>query len=79
MRVMSYVTNPVERVHTMTKGEGKGEVIDLKGLLERDADFVRAAVRAAVEAALEAEMVEALCAEKGERTEARLGYRSGYY
>jgi putative transposase len=28
---------------------------------------------------LEAEMTEALCAEKGERTPARLGYRSGYY
>src|SRR3954447_22328630 len=35
------------------------------------------AVRSAIEAALEAEMTEALCAEKGERTEARLGYRSG--
>jgi putative transposase len=79
MRVMSDVTDPVERGHTMTKGQGKGEVIDIKGLLERDADFVRTAVRSAVEAALEAEMTEALCAEKGERTEARLGYRSGYY
>jgi putative transposase len=79
MRVMCDVTNPVARGHTMTKGQGKGEVIDIKGLLERDADFLRTAVRCAVEAALEAEMTEALCAEKGERTEARLGYRSGYY
>jgi hypothetical protein len=30
----------------MTKGEGKGEVIDLKGLLARDEDFVRVAVEA---------------------------------
>ena len=36
-------------------------------------------VRSAIEAALEGEMSEALGAEKGERTESRLGYRSGYY
>ena len=35
----------------MTKGEGKAEVIDLKGLLARDEDFVRAAVEALVQAA----------------------------
>jgi putative transposase len=63
----------------MTKSEGKAEVIDLKGLLARDEDFVRAAVEALVQAALEAEMTEAIGAEKGERTEARLAYRSGYY
>ena len=45
MLVMSNVTDPV-RVHTMTKGEGKAEVIDLKGLLARDEDFVRAVVEA---------------------------------
>ena len=63
----------------MTKGQGKGEVIDIKGVLERDSEFIRTAVRSAIEAALEAEMSEALGAEKGERTETRLGYRSGYY
>jgi len=63
----------------MTKGEGKAEVIDLKGLLARDEDFVRAAVEALVQAALEAEMTEAIGAEKGERSETRLSYRSGYY
>src|SRR4029077_19265130 len=78
MLVMSNVTDPV-RVHTMTKGEGKAEVIDLKGLLARDEDFVRAAVEALVEAALEAEMSEAIGAAKGERTETRVSYRSGYY
>jgi len=36
----------------MTKGEGKGEVIDLKRLLARDEDFVRAAVEALIQAAL---------------------------
>ncbi len=63
----------------MTKSQGKAEVVDLKGLLERDADFLRTVVVGAVQAALEAEMTDALCAEKGERTETRLGYRSGYY
>src|SRR5215468_8654174 len=63
----------------MTNGEGKGEVIDLKGLLARDEDFVRAAVEALVQAALEAEMTEAIGAAKGERSETRLSYRSGYY
>src|SRR5258707_11243092 len=56
----------------MTKGEGKSEVIDLKGLLGRDEDFVRTAVEALVQAALEAEMTEAIGAAKGERTETRL-------
>ena len=63
----------------MTKREGKAEVIDIKGLLAQDADFVRAAVEALVQVALEAEMTEAIGAEKGERTETRIGYRSGYY
>jgi putative transposase len=63
----------------MTKGEGKGAVVDLKGLLARDEDFVRTAVEALVQAALEAEMTEAIGAAKGERSETRLSYRSGYY
>jgi putative transposase len=79
MLVMFEVTDPVERDHTMTKREGKGEVVELKGLLERDADFVRSAVEALVQEALETEMTEAIGAAKGERTEGRLSYRSGYY
>jgi putative transposase len=63
----------------MTKCAGKAGVIDLKGLLARDEDFVRAAVEGLVQAALEAEMTEAIGAGKGERTETRLSYRSGYY
>jgi putative transposase len=78
MLVMFNVTNPC-RVHTMTKGEGKGEGIDLKGLLAGDEDFIRAAVEALVQAALEAEMSEAIGAEKGERSATRVSYRSGYY
>ena len=63
----------------MTKREGKGEVVDLKGLLLGDDDFVRSAVQTLVQEALEAEMTEAIGAAKGERTEGRLSYRSGYY
>jgi putative transposase len=63
----------------MTKREGKAEIIDLKGLLERDEDFLRTAVERLLHAALEAEMTEAVGAAKSERTERRLGYRSGYY
>jgi transposase-like protein len=63
----------------MTKSEDRSKVIAIKALLERDEDFVRSAVQSFVQAALEAEMTEALGAEKGERTEGRLGYRSGYY
>ena len=63
----------------MTKREAKAEVIDLKGLLTQDGDFVRAAVEALVQAALEAEMTEAIGAAKGERSETRIAYRSGHY
>jgi hypothetical protein len=42
-------------------------VAAIKGLLERDEDFVRWAVQCIVQAAPEAEMTEALSAEKGER------------
>ena len=63
----------------MTERKGKAELIDVKELLERDQDFVRAALEALLQAALEAEMTEAIGAEKGERTETRLSYRSGYY
>src|ERR1700722_6592677 len=79
MRVMSEVTNPLAREHTMTKVQGKDAIIELKEQLRGDPDFLRGAVQAAVEAALEAEMTEVLGAAKSERTEAPLGYRSGYY
>lgn len=79
MRVMLNVTNPVERMHTMTKRESKTEPVDLKALLTADGDFLRPMVEAIVQATLEAEMTEALGAAKGERSASRLGYRSGYY
>ena len=63
----------------MTEKKRKSGTIDVKALLARDEEFLRALVRTAIEEVLEAEMTEALGAEKGERTAARLGYRSGYY
>jgi len=63
----------------MTKRESKAELIDWKGLLAGDPDYLRTMVEAIVQATLEAEMTAALGAEKGERTAARLGYRGGYY
>ena len=52
---------------------------ELKGLLEGDQDVLKELVRTVVQQTLEAEMDAALGAAKGERTEGRLGYRSGYY
>jgi putative transposase len=63
----------------MTKSKSKAELIDVKELLAQDEDFVRAAVSVLAQAALEAEMTERIGAGKGERTETRLAYRSGYY
>jgi hypothetical protein len=62
MLVMSGVTDPC-RVHTMTKSGSKAEVIDLKELLARDEDLVRAAVEALVQSELdpEGETVGAAC------------------
>ena len=47
MRVSLDVTNPLTREHTMTKVQGKGEVIDIKAVLADDADFLRRAMKAA--------------------------------
>lgn len=66
-------------MHAMTKSSVKSSLIDLKRLVEEDEDYLRAMVQSLVEATLEAEMTLALWAEKGERSAARVGYRSGYY
>jgi transposase-like protein len=63
----------------MTKHQGKTGLIDVKELLQRDEDFLRATLQALAQAALEAGMTETIGAAKGERTETRLVYRSGYY
>src|SRR3974377_23148 len=63
----------------MTKRKGKTEQIDVKELLARDEDFLQVALQAPLQGALVGEMSETIGAEKGERTETRLAYRSGYY
>ena len=79
MRVMETVTDPLARMHTMTKKEHRAERIDLKALLGGDRDFLRELIRTTLQEVLEAEMTDALGAAKSERTEGRNGYRSGYY
>jgi putative transposase len=74
-----WITPSSKGKHTMTKREGKAEAVDIKGLLARDGDFVRAGLEVLLQAALEAEMTEEIGAAKGERTETRVSYRSGYY
>lgn len=53
--------------------------LDWKALMSAEQDWMRGLVQEVVQQVLEAEMDEALQAGKGERTESRQGYRSGYY
>jgi putative transposase len=52
---------------------------DLKQMLAEDSDLLKTIVEQTVQQVLEAEMDEALQAGKSERSEQRIGYRSGYY
>ena len=63
----------------MTRKQYKYGTGELKELLAQDEDFLRAVLQPVVQQVLEAEMAEALQAGKHERTDGRLGYRSGYY
>jgi putative transposase len=51
---------------------------EIKAMMAEDTDFLRPLVRTVIQEFLEAEMAEAVGAEKGERAEGRLSYRSGY-
>lgn len=63
----------------MTQKENSVTGGEVKELLKEDVEFLRPVIQELVQEILESEMDEALCARKGERTERRLGYRSGYY
>ena len=63
----------------MTKTEAKPALAAVNALFSQSPDGLREIVRAVMQEMLEAEMTDALGAGKGERTAARLGYRSGYY
>jgi Transposase, Mutator family len=75
---MFNVTDPV-RNPAMTKIEAKPAIASVNELFSKSPDGLREIVRAVMQEMLEAEMTDALGAGKGERTAARLGYRSGYY
>src|SRR3546814_3323084 len=62
----------------MTRTEIKPAVSAVKELLAQEPDALREIVRSVMQAMLEAEMDEALGAGTSERSDARLGYRSGH-
>src|SRR6201997_1582254 len=64
---------------TMTVTKLRTDVSAVKQLLAADKEFLKPLIQTALQEVLEVEMTEALGAEKGERNEGRLGYRSGYY
>jgi transposase-like protein len=63
----------------MTRKESRNTVSKLKAVIGEDQDLIRGIVQIAVQEFLEAEMNECLGAAKSERTEGRLGFRSGHY
>src|SRR5262245_58476990 len=63
----------------MTKRQGSARRAAAKAIVAAEPDLLRDAVREYLQAVLEQEMTAAVGATKGERTAARLGYRSGYY
>ena len=63
----------------MTRKKSTLSVEEIKAALTSQEDFLRPLVQKVVQDVLEAEMAETLGADKGERTEGRQGYRSGYY
>lgn len=63
----------------MTSCKSIVSVDEVKALLQQDTDFLKELVTNLLQQVLEAEMDEALRAAKSERSESRLGYRSGYY
>ena len=63
----------------MTESQAKPAIAAVNELFGKSPDGLREIVRAVVQEMLEAEMTDALGAGKGERTSARVGYRSGYY
>jgi putative transposase len=64
---------------TTTRKHLTPKLKEIKEQLTEKEDYLRPLVGLVVQEILEAEMNEALGAQKGERTERRMGYRSGYY
>src|SRR6202022_165783 len=64
---------------TTTRKKLTPKLKEIKELMATEEDYLRPLVGLVVQEVLEAEMSEVLGAQKGERTEGRMGYRSGYY
>jgi putative transposase len=71
--------NQPTEYRTMTQKRVNRATKEIKAMMAEDADFLRPLVRSVIQEFLEAEMAAAVGAEKGERVEGRLSYRSGYY
>jgi putative transposase len=63
----------------MAQKKSTSEGLDWKALMSEEKEFFRVVVQEVVQQVLESEMEETLQASKGERTQSRQGYRSGYY
>ena len=63
----------------MTVRKLKAGVARLEALVAQDRDLLKTLVKEALDQLLQAEMAEFLGAGPGERTQGRIGYRSGYY
>ena len=73
------VTKQPTMKRTTTQKKITPRLSEIKELMAGEEDFLRPLIGLVVQEVLEAEMNEALGAQKGERTEGRMGYRSGYY
>jgi putative transposase len=63
----------------MTRKDINRTLKEIKAMIGEDGEFLRPMERTVIQEFLEAEMAQAVGAEKGERVEGRLSYRSGYY
>jgi putative transposase len=73
---MSDVTNSIGSP-TMTRSENKPSIAAVKELMGANHDALREIVQDLLQEMLEGEMTEVLGASKSERSEGRIGYRSG--
>jgi hypothetical protein len=63
MQEIGQSPEPLARMHTITKTQGKSRAIDVKAVLAGDEEYLQALARTALDEVLEAEMSEALGAE----------------
>jgi len=63
----------------MAKKQGIVSVEEIKALVAQDRDFLRPVVQSVMQEVLEVQLTEQLGAERYERTEGRVSYRSGHY